>query len=456
MAGIGFELRKLLKKDTLLSLVRAYTYAGVISSGPWVLSIIGILITGLFSVSVVLPNIAVSQFQVTVTYLIAASLVFTGGLQLAFTRFCADRTFEDKPNVILPNFGGTICLLTTASGVLALLVAIFLFPMQSILYRVLLVGTFVTLCNIWIATVFLSGMKQYKAIVWLYLGGYAVAVGASLLLRSLNLEGLLLGFFIGQVVLLLGELILIIRSYPANYLIAFDVFDKRYLYPSLLLVGFFYNAGVWVDKWMFWMNAGTGSDVIGPLRASLIYDVPVFLSYLSLIPGMAVFLVRMETDFVEYYTKFYDAVRDGGSLSYMEDMRNNMVRVVRQGIYQILKIQIITVLLFIVLAEQFFTSLGISLLYIPLLKVQLAATTLQVVFLAIINVFCYLDKRRILVGLTLCFLVCNVAFTWVSLQLGPQFFGYGFLLALAVVVMLGLWQMHQRMQALEYETFMLH
>lgn len=94
MAGIGFELRKLLKKDTLLSLIRAYTYAGVISSGPWVLSIIGILIAGLFSVSVVMPNFAVSQFQVTVTYLIATSLVFTGGLQLAFTRFCADRTFE--------------------------------------------------------------------------------------------------------------------------------------------------------------------------------------------------------------------------------------------------------------------------------------------------------------------------------------------------------------------------
>ena len=36
MAGIGFELRRLLRKDTLLGLIRAYAYAGVISSGPWV------------------------------------------------------------------------------------------------------------------------------------------------------------------------------------------------------------------------------------------------------------------------------------------------------------------------------------------------------------------------------------------------------------------------------------
>ena len=39
MAGIGFELRRLLRKNTLLGLAQAYTYAGVIGSGPWIFSI---------------------------------------------------------------------------------------------------------------------------------------------------------------------------------------------------------------------------------------------------------------------------------------------------------------------------------------------------------------------------------------------------------------------------------
>jgi polysaccharide biosynthesis protein PelG len=47
MAGIGYELRKLLQKDSLLALIRAYAYAGLISSGPWVLSILGMLAIGL-------------------------------------------------------------------------------------------------------------------------------------------------------------------------------------------------------------------------------------------------------------------------------------------------------------------------------------------------------------------------------------------------------------------------
>ncbi|TAN73700.1 MAG: hypothetical protein EPN14_09695, partial [Gallionella sp.] len=40
MAGIGFELRKLLKKQSYSGLLQAYVYAGIISSGPWILSII--------------------------------------------------------------------------------------------------------------------------------------------------------------------------------------------------------------------------------------------------------------------------------------------------------------------------------------------------------------------------------------------------------------------------------
>ena len=39
MAGIGFELRKILQRDSLLSLIQAYVYAGIISSGAWMLSV---------------------------------------------------------------------------------------------------------------------------------------------------------------------------------------------------------------------------------------------------------------------------------------------------------------------------------------------------------------------------------------------------------------------------------
>jgi hypothetical protein len=108
--------------------------------------------------------------------------------------------------------------------------------------------------------------------------------------------------------------VLVLREFnPHRRLIAFDFLQPKSLYGTLVLTGFLYNLGIWADKLMFWAYPDTSQVIIGGLRASLIYDIPVFLSYLSIIPGMAVFLVRIETDFVEYYDKFFTAVRQGGS-----------------------------------------------------------------------------------------------------------------------------------------------
>jgi uncharacterized membrane protein len=86
MAGIGFELRKMLRRDNLSGMLGAYAYAGIISSGPWILSIVGILLIGMLSLPFVVPGSLITQFQVSVTYLIAGSLILTGPMQLSFTR----------------------------------------------------------------------------------------------------------------------------------------------------------------------------------------------------------------------------------------------------------------------------------------------------------------------------------------------------------------------------------
>jgi uncharacterized membrane protein len=455
MAGIGFELRKILRRDNLLSLLQAYSYAAVISSGPWILSIVGILIIGILSYSMVVPAILITQFQVSVTYVIAVSLVFTGPFQLAFTRFAADRLFEKKNDVVLPNFHAVALTVTAVGGVLGVLSIVFLFPQQSIMYRLLLLAAFVLMSNVWIATIFLSGMKQYRAIVLLYLLGYAVTVAAALGLRFLKLEGLMAGFVLGQALMLTGMMALILRNFPAQRFISFEFFDRRMFYPSLCAIGLFYNLGVWVDKFIFWFTADTSQAIIGPLRASVIYDLPVFLAYLSIIPGMAIFLVRMETDFVEYYDAFYNAVRSGGSLEIIEEHRNSMVETIRLGIFEIVKIQAIASLAVFVLGERILSWMGISTLYLPLLYIDVIAASLQVVLLGVLNVFFYLDKRRIVLGLTAGFVLLNVVLTQVSILLGPAFYGYGFALALLAVVLAGFVLLGRTMEKLEYETFMM-
>ncbi|WP_458933158.1 exopolysaccharide Pel transporter PelG, partial [Enterococcus faecium] len=81
----------------------------------------GILVIGLVSYTVNMPKLAIVQFQVSITYVISLSLIFTGIFQLALTRFAADRLFEKDNHAILPNFHSVSMAVTVVGGVLGLL-----------------------------------------------------------------------------------------------------------------------------------------------------------------------------------------------------------------------------------------------------------------------------------------------------------------------------------------------
>ncbi len=455
MAGIGFELRKLLRRDTFSSLVMAYTYAGIVSSGPWVLSIVAVLIIGVISVPVVLPPDLVRQFQTVLTYLIAGSLIFTGLLQLSFTRYSADRIFSKEHYRLLPNLNGLILLVTVASGVLAFPTVLLVFPQQSLLLRILIASCFVTLCNVWVAAILLSGLKAYKPIVVNFALGYGLALVLTWWLRHWQLEGLMLAFLTGQFVLFQGMLYVIFTGYPSRHFIDGDFLRPGRMHLSLVATGVFYNLGIWGDKFVFWLHPWTSERVLGPLRASPVYDLPVFIAYLAIIPGMAVFLMRMETDFVEYYDRFYEAVREGGSLNYINEMRDEMVRIAREGLYDIMKIQGIATLLVVVGGHKLLQWAGISEIHLPLLYIQVVAAGFQVVFLGLLNVFFYLDRRKRVLLLTALFALLNPTFTWLSIRLGPLFYGYGFACSLVITISIGMVLLDRDLERLEYETFML-
>ena len=46
MAGIGFELKKILRHETFISELAAYLYAATVSTGPWLISVITLAVLG--------------------------------------------------------------------------------------------------------------------------------------------------------------------------------------------------------------------------------------------------------------------------------------------------------------------------------------------------------------------------------------------------------------------------
>jgi polysaccharide biosynthesis protein PelG len=180
MAGIGFELRKILKRDSLLATLHAYAYATIIGSGPWMLSMVGIAAVGGVTFVSTSRELFMSQFQISVTMVIAASLVLTGAIQISYTRFISDRLFENNVRVVMPSYHGVMLAVTVGAGVVAMPFCLFGFRGETLMYKLLVLALFVITCNIWIATIFLSGLRQYRAIVFLFAAGYGVSVAAAL------------------------------------------------------------------------------------------------------------------------------------------------------------------------------------------------------------------------------------------------------------------------------------
>jgi uncharacterized membrane protein len=453
MAGIGFELRRLLRRGGFWGLLGAYGYAGVISSGPWVLSILGVMGIGIASVHRV-DSLAVRQFLVSVTYLMATSLILTGLLQLMLTRFIADRLFEKDEEAVLPNLFGALALTTAVAGLAALGTVVVAFAGLSLAYRALMVIGFVTLCDLWVVVVLLSGLKAYRSVVLAFLLGYGVSVAGAIALGPRGLEGLLGGFVAGQVVLLFLLLAAVARRYPPGAALVSFGFLGRRSFKSLLVTGFLYNLGVWVDKFAFWANPLVSDPVVGPLRASIIYDIPIFLAYLSIVPGMAVFLVRVETEFADSYEAFYGAIREGDSLANIERLKANLSWAARQGMADIFKVQGASLLIWFLVGPRFLAFIGISPLYLQLFYVDLAGVGTQVLMLAVFNVLFYLDHRAIVLALSALFAGVNLALTLVTQHLGPAYYGYGFALATALTSVTGLSLISRKLEHLERDTFM--
>jgi uncharacterized membrane protein len=454
MAGIGFELRRFLKKGSYLGIIQAYGLAALISSGPWILSIFGVVVIGIFSINLDSNVQTVTAFLISVTYLIACSIILGGWLQLMFTRYISDRLFENRQSEVLPNLLGALLITTLGS----LLISAILWPLFSettLAYRLIMLANMVILSNIWLLVVMLSGLRNYTLILGSFAAGYGISITSALLLRSYGVEGLLTGFAVGQAVMMYMMLALLVLEYPSDKLICFDFLGRRKkAFYSLAATSIIYNLGIWADKIMFWFNPETSDRIIGPIRSSFAYDPPIFLAYLAIIPGMAAFLLRIEADFVDTYDDFYNAIRDDKPLSTIKKIKSQMLATITNSLKEIFIIQFMTAITLIYSANSILTGMGLNESYWSLFTIYIIAVSIQVILMAINNVLYYLDKRIITLNLAILFVISNIIFTAITQHLGSSFYGLGYAGAVILTTLVGGIILSLKLKKLEYETFM--
>jgi len=465
MAGIGFELKQILKEKSLTSVLKTFGYSAILSSGPWVISMIIILGIGLSNIY--LFNTTDSQdtmLKASVTYVsaLALSSVFTGFFQLPFTRFIADRMYEKRYYLVLPNFIGILILVIFIAFILALILALFIFNTQSNLFILLYITLFVVLSCVWMANILAASLKLYKQVILFYFLGYVAIYVCSIFLRDYAIIGLLISFIIGNSLLFILLFLGIIYYYPSSHknnknFIRFDMFKQNFgkFYWKLAWSGMLYNIAIWIDKVIFWFTPIVGYVVIDNLHASMVYDFPIFLAYLSIIPGMAIFFFRLEVDFAQSYSDFYRAITSHGTLKQIKRHKQSMIDTVKRSIQEILFVQGMFNIFLFLSAEKLFDLLMLPKLYLPLFYVDVIGVQLQLGFMSILAYLYYLDRQKEALIYTLAFVLLNALLTWISIQLGPYFYGYGYSVALLILFVLSISTLNRILQELDYETFML-
>ncbi len=451
MAGIGFELQRATREGTYLSVIRGYFYAAVISAGPWLISVIALSLLGVISASF-LSQQATTLFAATLTHTFAISLISTGTIQMVVTRYLADQMYLNKRESLSPTFVTVLALSSAAQFVL--INALMAFTDLPLGFRLPAAALYVAVSGIWMAMIFLSAARDYVSIVLSFAVGYFVSFAAAVGMGSIfGANTYLSGFAAGQV-LTLGLLSArVLAEFGTTWSYSAEFFGHFRRYPALIVIGFFYNFALWADKIAFWFSS-QGINVGSYLNVFPAYDTSFFVASLVIVPALAIFTINIETDFYIHYRGFYAVIQNQLSLGELIDAKRGMIRSVRKSYLALLKIQSgLTLLVVALLTPPIMQVFGIPQDYWNIFRVMTVAMSVQVFLLFTTLILLYLDLRGSVLIVCSVFLATNLGFTFLTMPLGYDFFGYGFLASTIVSTLVSFLLLADRFRKLEYLTF---
>lgn len=450
MAGIGFELRKILDRDSYLSELTAYLYAAMISSGPWLMSVICLSILGLFRG----PGFTVLRHEVfrsTIIYNYCFSLILVGVIQLVLTRYLADRIYEGRERATLSAFSTSLLMVYLTA--IPIGIAIYWRFEVGPFYKLCAVLLFLVICSIWLAMIALSAVKDYLHIVYAFATGTACSIaGAMVLYPPFGLTGYLIGYTLGQCVIFFWILARLLSEFPPENVI--DVQLVRYMakYWDLAAIGFGFNLAIWIDKMVFWF--APDSRVIFPwFRTHDFYEGPIFFAYLSIVPTMAIFLMKIETRFYEHYRDYYAKIMAHKSLKLILMEKKGMIEMLRESMREVFIIQGAITLLCLVFAPALVDLAQLMPMQVPLLRVGLIGAFLQVLLSMAVIVLFYFDQRRKVLVVTAVFLLGNGILSWISTLWGFQYYGYGYCYSCLMALITAFYLLQKTVDDLEFITF---
>ncbi len=405
MAGIGFELRKVASLGHARGFFQASLSGIMIVAGPWLISILTIL---LFQQPFMgIPADFRELFISSTVYIYASSLVLSGGFHYIFTRILSDFLYRNEKAEAFYYTLRYIIQTTPVLLLIALGMSEFLLAEIRGIHRAGFIVLFVFINHIWILMLTASAMKRFNQL----LAGYAAGMASSLLFMKLSslyfgADALMMAYALGQAVLFFVVLVFLkgdmgCRRVKANG----DFFRYIKRYYLLFLTGFVYYGALWGDKFYYWFTRGTLISGTA-MRLYPEYDIIVYLTNLTMIPGMVLFVIYSETEFYMDVKRFLDSL----SRKPYHEIRANrriLVKTNRRVLKEQISLQVISALVFITWAVN---NPHLSQMLRIVIPTALSITVLGA-FVCMMNFLFYVEQYGYVLVSSTVFLAVNLLLT---------------------------------------------
>lgn len=365
MAGIGFEIKKLFKKEGIFNTVFAGLHATAVTIGPMVIVIIALNVMYMMQPYIELAYKEKEVLSSTILYVFIFSMILVSPVNIILSRYIADRIYEEDYSAIYTAVG-------TGELIIALCVAASGIPFGYMMYtKGNLPVYYIFTAYVFFAGVsftfyymnFITVLKQYSKITYSFFGSLIVGVlfvTVSNKIFDLNIsDAILFGLTISFTmiaVFLVTFLKLSFREREYNYNLLIRCLKKNIL---LVLANFLYILGLYIHNFVFWSESDYKVVVKNIFVSAPNYDMATYLAMLSNISVLVIFTVNVETKFHTAYKAYCETII-GAAGKDMKKAKQKMIETLRRETIYIIQLQIIVNLTAYIVAQVFFPRLGVE------------------------------------------------------------------------------------------------
>jgi len=456
VAGIGFALRELDRRESIFGSIASIGHGAVVAAGPWIFTVVALALIQHGSVDV-LTSEASHNFQGLVVYAFALSLLVTAPIVNVSIRLVADDIYSGRFQNVRPRF---LVALVACAGIAPFASILVYGALLRLSWADLLVAIVSTtvIGLIWPTLAFCGAVKDYRGITVGFSLGLLISVAATTFAAAQRLGEL------AMMVAFVSGLCLVFFWLAGRVLVSFP-YRVSTLAPHLRdfanglaehwvlgIASFIAIAAIWADKWVMWTGPQALSLENGLVSAPT-YDSAMFVAYLFIIPSLGMFVKSIETRFFEDFRHFLASIQDRAPLDRLNGLAEDLEKQTFRMIYRVLITQGTLCAIAIILSPVIIPLVGLQFEQIGILRLGIFAAFFQFMFITCSSIVLFFDRSLRFLALQLIFLAAQVGFTLVAMRLGPEYAGYGHLIACAASALIGVAVLEATMSKSVYLIF---